>query len=199
MLQSLNQSVCMRHQTLFRVLLNAMTHPGDIYRLKTADACDELDLIRGISQTLLDNEVTFALAGQAHPFFSAQDILKWTHSYNVSASEADFLIVTGPDGDTKISQLKRGTPERPDAGATAVFLLSRPIGICENRILLTIAGPGIAPPGRRQLPILAVSKEDIAAIQAANEEFPMGIDCFFIDPAGAVIGLPRSVTIRRVE
>jgi alpha-D-ribose 1-methylphosphonate 5-triphosphate synthase subunit PhnH len=87
----------------------------------------------------------------------------------------------------------------PDTGATVIFLLSQAIGIQENSIPLTITGPGIAPPGYRDLPTLGVTKEDIGAICEANEEFPMGIDCFFLDPDGAVVGLPRSVKIRRKE
>ena len=197
MLQSLAYSSIVLHQSVFRVLLKAMTHPGEIYHLPAAGISDGVGIIKAVSQTLLDHEVTFALSGKPHPLFLAEDILKWTHSHHVPAEEADFLIITGPDSDKDILQLQRGSPEMPDAGATVLFLLTRPIGNKENYIPLSITGPGISPSGQRIFPAMSIPIEDVNAIKEANMEFPMGIDCFFLDPYGAVIGLPRSVTLRR--
>jgi alpha-D-ribose 1-methylphosphonate 5-triphosphate synthase subunit PhnH len=185
----------MEHQATFRVLLNAMNRPGEICRLPVASG--SVEIVKTVSQTLFDHEVTFALAGQAHPLFSANDVILWTHAKRVAASEADFLIITGPDGHSAISQLRRGSPEMPDTGATVFFLLSETMDANKEPKNHTLTGPGIPPPGRRPLPTMALANDDIEALQEANEEFPMGVDCFFLDPEGAIVGLPRSVTIRR--
>jgi alpha-D-ribose 1-methylphosphonate 5-triphosphate synthase subunit PhnH len=197
MLQSLSHSSIVLHQSVFRVLLKSLTHPGEIRHLPAAGISDGVGIIKVVSQTLLDHEVTFTLSGRPHPLFSAEDILNWTHSRHVPAKEADFIIITGPDGDKDILQLKRGSPEMPDTGATALFLLTRPIGNKENYIPLTMTGPGILPSEQHLFPAMSISIDDINAVKEANMEFPMGIDCFFLDPNGAVVGLPRSVTLRR--
>jgi alpha-D-ribose 1-methylphosphonate 5-triphosphate synthase subunit PhnH len=150
-----------------------------------------------VSQTLLDHEVAFALAGDAHPLFTAKDILLWTHSRHVAVPEADFLIITGPGGQNAISKLRRGSPEMPDTGATVLFLLAQALGETEKQRNVTITGPGIPPPGEKKMPAMPLYKGDMEAIQEANREFPMGIDCFFFDPLGAVVGLPRSAVIKR--
>jgi alpha-D-ribose 1-methylphosphonate 5-triphosphate synthase subunit PhnH len=197
MLQPLAHSSAILFQAIFRVLLKAMTHPGDICHLPAEGISDGIGIIKAVSQTLLDHEVAFAVSGHPHPLFSAEDVLKWTHSHHVPAKEADFLFITGPDSDKDIRQLRRGSPEIPDTGATLLYLLTRPIGNKETYIPLTMTGPGILPTDRRLFPPMPISKLDIDAIMEANLEFPMGIDCFFLDPGGAVVGLPRSVTLRR--
>lgn len=197
MLQALSPSPSIYHQAVFRVLLSAMTHPGEIYRLSAVRPPATVDTIKGVCQTLLDHEATFALAGKPHPLFSIDDILQWTHSRNVPAPEADFLFITGPGGHEEISRLQRGSAEMPDTGATAIFLRSLSEGEKEGNASLTVSGPGIPPPGHRKIAAMALSKEEICAIQEANEEFPLGIDCFFLDLDGAAMGLPRSVTIQR--
>jgi alpha-D-ribose 1-methylphosphonate 5-triphosphate synthase subunit PhnH len=197
MLQALSLSPPIHQQAVFRVLLTALTHPGDICRLPAASPSTETEMIKAVSRTLLDHEVTFALAGKPHPLFSAEDILRWTQSRNVPAAEADFLFITGPDGHADIARLQRGSAQMPDTGATVIFLLSLSARNKAEHADLTVSGPGISPPGHRRLPSMALSKEEIHAIQEANGEFPMGIDCFFLDLEGTIMGLPRSVTLQR--
>lgn len=197
MLQSFAFSPPLSHQAVFRVLLDALTHPGEICRLPAALAADPIEMVKAVSQTLLDHEVTFALGGRTRDRISTQMIRHWTHARIAPAEEADFLIITGPEAQGDIALLQRGTPEMPDTGATAIFLLGRPMGRHTGHIPLTVSGPGIAPPGHRLLPAIPISDAEIDAIQEVNGEFPRGIDCFFLDPDGAMLGLPRSVALQR--
>jgi len=185
------------HQAVFRALLTVLSQPGRICRLPSACRSDAAGMIRAVCGTLMDHEVTFAVAGAAHPAVSPEDIARWTHARATAPENADFLFVAGRGGHDAILRLRRGSPEMPDTGATVFFLLRQPLNGSEGDGALTIVGPGIPPPGRRTLPALAVSHADMQAVQEANAEFPMGIDCFFLDPEGALIGLPRSVSLRR--
>lgn len=184
-------------QAVFRTFLNALSRPGTIGRLPEACLTRPQTMVKAICQALLDHEVAFALAGRPHPDISAENIVHWTHSRQTSVDEADFLMVSGAGCHEEIRRLKRGTPEMPDTGATAIFFMPQLFSGAKSHTDLNISGPGIAPPGHLKLPALGLADKDIAAIEEANAEFPLGIDCLVLDPEGNLLGLPRSVCFKR--
>lgn len=188
----------LRTQAVFRVLLTAMSRPGEVARLPPAETAAAARLVEAVCRTLLDHEVGFALAGTPPAGWDAATVARWTGSRPLPVEEADFLLVAGPATDGGLLRLRRGTPEHPDTGATAIFFLPRPLPDGYDRSAWTISGPGVPPPGRRPLPQLGLADEEISALREACAAFPLGVDCLFIDPAGAVVGLPRSATLGRV-
>ncbi|MGC8491846.1 MAG: phosphonate C-P lyase system protein PhnH [Syntrophobacteraceae bacterium] len=80
-------------QRAFRILLQAMAHPGEIHLL-SPDAPDRgLPLV---AQTLLDHEVGFAVLGPDSESLSSS-LKDLTRSRLIDISAADFVIVAGGD------------------------------------------------------------------------------------------------------
>jgi alpha-D-ribose 1-methylphosphonate 5-triphosphate synthase subunit PhnH len=185
-------------QGIYRALLSALSRPGEMCRLPGGCGPDPRGQARGIFETLLDHEVTFAVAENLNPRLTAADIVRWTHAREAPLATADFLIVEGPGSNGQVAGLKRGTAEMPDQGATVIYLLPQPPATRSSSATVSVSGPGIAPPGKRTFPALDIAKAEWLAIREANREFPMGIDCFFVAPNATVVGLPRSVRIEEV-
>ena len=40
-----------------------------------------------------------------------------------------------------------------------------------------------------------MGRNELASIQDANKDFPLGIDCIFLDRTGKIACIPRSTTI----
>jgi alpha-D-ribose 1-methylphosphonate 5-triphosphate synthase subunit PhnH len=109
---------------------------------------------------------------------------------------ADFIIVTHCVSRGKILEAKRGTLEYPDEGATIIYLVES-LGPKENAgVRLRLQGPGVKKEITATISGLAAS--EILDLKIINRDYPLGVDCFFLDRAGLVMGLPRS-TMLEVE
>jgi len=194
MLQSICADTLLLHQSVYRILLRAMSRPAEVCVLPAGCGPDTRSRLKAIVETLLDQEVSFAGVGPPDPAQMSGDIHRWTHARPALPSEADFLIVAGSDSHGQVSKLKRGTAEMPDRGATLIYFLTQPVGSSSSDGVF-VSGPGIPPPGKKDFPSLGLSAGEFGAIRQANQEFPMGIDCLFIGSDGTVAGLPRSAVI----
>ncbi len=101
---------------------------------------------------------------------------------------ARFAVIAQPADMPELSAFCGGTPEFPDASATLILQVERLTG--EG---LLLEGPGVKDTiglGATPLP------HHFTVKLAANRRlFPLGVD-LLLAGAGAVVGLPRSVTVR---
>lgn len=173
-------------QQAFRILLQALSHPGEIYPLSPLDPGEGLPLML---QTLLDHEVSFAVIGPESDAITAL-VRDLTGSRLSAASAADFIIVTRGRSQGGILGAKRGTLEYPDQGATIIYLVESLGREGQTGLWVKLQGPGVNRETRAMIAGLAV--DEILDLQKINQEFPLGVDSFFLDRAGRVMGLPRS-------
>lgn len=173
-------------QQAFRILLQALSHPGEIYLLSAADPERGLPLML---QTLLDHEVSFAVIGPERD--SLAELVKgWTRSRLTDVPGADFIIVTHGHSQGEILAAKRGTLEYPDQGATIIYLVDSLGREQQDGLRVKLRGPGVD--REMQAVITGLAKEEMLELREVNQEFPLGVDSFFLDRAGRVMGIPRS-------
>ncbi|MFZ5453588.1 MAG: phosphonate C-P lyase system protein PhnH [Thermodesulfobacteriota bacterium] len=176
-------------QQAFRILLQALSHPGEIYPLSPGDPGQGLPLLL---YTLLDHEVGFAVIGPDSDSCAGL-VRDWTKAHLTEVPGADFIIVTDGCSQGEIRQAKRGTLEYPDRGATIIYLVAS-LGREEPAGLgIKLQGPGVAQ--ERRLRITGLAADEIFELKKINQEFPLGVDCFFLDRSGRVMGLPRSTQL----
>jgi phosphonate C-P lyase system protein PhnH len=187
------QSVFLQQQ-IFRVLLRAMSRPGLRCALPVNGEGGSVELLRAVLETLLDIEVTFALAGGGQSL-SEQEITRWTHARASAVEEADFLVVHGAESGGLLDLLKRGRLDAPDRSATVIFLMPEAAIRKDPAAAVRFSGPGVDPEQSSTAVLSGVPRREFSAIRKANADYPCGIDCFFLYPDGAVVGLPRSVTV----
>ncbi len=202
-------------QRAFRALLQAMSHPGRIYPLSgdtdnTIGLTGEAGLML-VLRTLLDHEVRFGIAGVSAESLE-KTVSRLTGCRSAAVADADFVIVPEGKSNGGIRQAKRGTREYPDSGATVIYVvqsLKGGVGFdasesSENSsFVLTEApvpaatvvlkGPGIK--GGISVAIVGTSPEELSDIKEMTLDFPLGIDCIFIDGAGRMMCIPRSTQI----
>jgi alpha-D-ribose 1-methylphosphonate 5-triphosphate synthase subunit PhnH len=174
-------------QQNFRTLLSAMSHPGKVYRLDDAF----VDPLMAVIRTLIDQEVSFCVVGEDTGL--PQLIQERTLSPLVEIGEADFVII--PEGGSfgGIYKAKRGTPEYPDQGATIIYKVEALGGGANGKASVALTGPGIESEIR---PVVkGLISGEFVDIADVNSEFPLGVDCIFVDNAYRVMCIPRSTRV----
>ena len=124
-------------------------------------------------QGILDFEMVRALCG----------------SKSVEAEAADYLFFDNPEKE-HLQSAKTGRPESPELNATLIFCCPKNDHEANSEVVLS--GPGIN--GSKKV-FLPVSRQFIETVQEKNEDFPMGIDLFFITDNSTLLGLPRTTQI----
>jgi alpha-D-ribose 1-methylphosphonate 5-triphosphate synthase subunit PhnH len=121
----------------------------------------------------LDFEMVRALCGSKH----------------VDAETADYLFFDNPR-EEYLQDAKTGSPESPELNATLIFYCPKTDHETSSQVILS--GPGIN--GSRKV-VLPASHGFIKILQEKNDDFPMGIDLFFITDDNTLLGLPRTTHI----
>ncbi|WP_166172584.1 phosphonate C-P lyase system protein PhnH [Rubrobacter tropicus] len=171
-------------QRVFRCVLQATAQPGKLFALPPTGVAPR----EAVARTLLDHEVTLCALGDRAE--EAERISGLTGSRIVPVNEADFVLVSTGSG-AGVSSLKRGTLERPETGATAIFAVRRLSNT--GTLTLKLSGPGIR--GGRSLGAEGLSAEVAEAIRESRQGYPLGVDVYLVDEAGQVAGLPRSTSL----
>ena len=180
---------CSPTQGIYRQLLNAMSHPGRLYHLPVKGFWSKGWL--AIADTLLDHEVSFAVAGKGASRMLFDRIVGSTTARPATIAEADYIFVPGADSKRAVLHCKRGTPEHPDRSATLIYLLEHQTQLPLDGVMLT--GPGIPEPTS---PLMGgLDRTELACIRSSNQEHPLGVDCMFLDEADHVMCIPRSTKI----
>ncbi len=158
----------------FRNLLYAISYPGEVVKLKTSYPY----------LSILNRDVSFYSDNKEEVEF----IRKYSEAIYTEVEKADYLIFhSEPDSDT-LKKIKRGDLEFPEKGAT-LFLKINKIG--EGTKIL-MRGPGI----KDSIKInLSISVNFFKILHEIND-FPIGIDIFFIDKDRNIVAIPRSVEVK---
>lgn len=198
-------------QKTFRTLLQAMSHPGKVYKLETMNKeLSELPFSKewmggfyaaliSVLITLLDHEVTFNVVGHQRKEWEYM-IIRATGSRTANIDDADFVIIPSGDSEGAILHAKRGSPEYPDTGATVIYFLNSICSILPHSprykrtdLRVTLKGPGIN--GEMAPLISGIKKDEFYYLKQINSEYPLGVDCIFIDAENRIMCIPRSTKI----
>jgi alpha-D-ribose 1-methylphosphonate 5-triphosphate synthase subunit PhnH len=172
-------------QRVFRCLLEATAQPGKLFMLPPFKE----DALEAVARTLLDREVTFCAVGTVR---ETEERLSLTTGARIAPlPEADFVLVSGSEPDSVALKLKRGSLERPEEGATAIYAVERFSN--DGALTFDLSGPGV--PGGRTLGIEGLPAPEAEALRASRAAYPLGVDVYLIDGAGQIAGLPRSTRL----
>ena len=169
----------------FHALMWALSYPGQLMTLPTANDANSLAAFATVGRTLLDLETSFftndtALRVELERTGSTmRAVADAAYLYFPQLAEADLPLV---------EQANVGDETYPDNGATLV------IGCQLNgshAVKLRLRGPGI-----QGETILAVAGLPAAFWQLREQRirYPLGIDLFLLD-GSTVVGLPRTTRI----
>ncbi len=174
----------------YRALLQAAANPGKLFDMPPMPDASNAE---AILLTLLDGEVTFHALDPNAPEV-AERLARATGARPVSAPEADFVLVVGGDSGGASRDLKRGTLEAPEDGATVVYAVGRLTR--RGSLTVKLSGPGV--PWERTLGIEGLDRQELEGLCETRASYPLGVDAYLADEAGLVAGLPRSTRLEVV-
>ncbi|MEI6208548.1 MAG: phosphonate C-P lyase system protein PhnH [Desulfuromonadales bacterium] len=175
-----------RDHAAFRAVLQAMSRPGTIRHLPDNGGADPL---LTLLSSLLDNEVAVAAVG-ADRDDVLDKIVRVTGCRPGPVTEADFLLVLGASSGGRLSELRRGTSDYPETGATVLYL---PDEVAAEGGVVSLTGPGIRD---SVAPLLSgIADDELKLLGEINRGFPLGVDAIFLDRTGKMTCIPRSTQI----
>ncbi|MFP4112742.1 MAG: phosphonate C-P lyase system protein PhnH [Spirochaetota bacterium] len=194
-------------QHAYRKLVQATSFPGTIVSI--SHEAQKIDLptelprpLLLLAMMLLDAEVAFSIDSQ-HAERDASLISRVTYSREVSRSQAAFVLVANPEQATEaIRDARVGTLTDPHLGATVVLLVEtlREVepgeAVADDVPTFELAGPGVQ--STRRIAVGAPA-DWMEARARQNAEYPLGIDALFVTRDGALLSLPRTTQVSRVE
>lgn len=205
----------------FRLLLDSLARPGKQNKLPTFAGTFPTYQVRyeapkqangfalGAMLSLLDREVSFAIAAQGQWLTPTDALVQWialSSNSGVAAPEkADFVLFCDDACAELVSHLHVGTLLKPEASATAFLCVDRLVQLSQHAgneeeahaetgaLQLTLSGPGIE--HTHEVALWGLSQNMYSALQHARQGYPLGIDLFIVDQEGGCIGLPRTTQI----
>lgn len=184
-------------QRIYRLMLDALARPGKLRTLPGLDICPPNGLNRyaaGLGFTLLDSETTFAILPEDDDW---RDYFSLNTGVKPAAPEAaEFILLRGGEYLPEIARVNRGTLLSPEEGSTLFVLVDAIGGTQPGAVKLTLAGPGIKE--LAQVAVVGLHPLNLAAI-CSRQEYPLGVDCFFVDAEGIMLAMPRSATVQWEE
>lgn len=182
-------------QRVFRVVLDALARPGQLGQLPAQPGVAPV-LLPLLALADLDTAAC-VLTGSDSGTGWADLVTLATSAPAVPVDRARLVAALRPIRPDELRALPRGTALAPEDGAlvtlaVATELWSAPTARTTRATRFRLAGPGI--PGRRET-LLPMSAELLTARAEAVAGYPAGIDLLLVDPAGRVLGLPRTTTI----
>jgi len=196
-------NISLATQNTYRIILQSMCHPGRLYHL----FCGYADIpasgsfspgligpegLFSVLLTLLDNEVTFFVHGNDFVHMEAA-ISEAVGSTAADITSADFIIIPGGKSRGELLKAKRGSIDYPDTGATVIFVIDSLDSRNNGKDKVVLKGPGIE--NEMEISAGPLLKNELSCIKEVNAEFPLGIDCIFIDKSDRIMCVPRSTVI----
>jgi phosphonate C-P lyase system protein PhnH len=183
-------------QKVFKSLLRAMSFPGTVQSLEFSEELyqflgDEFWALGSIALTLIDGHTSFCVIGPNSKVLEER-IIKLTRSKVLPMKEADFVITTEALQE-RLWDVKVGELRNPEKSATVIYLVE---GVQEGiggGVVLRLSGPGVK--GERLISLFGLPPQEFLTLSQVNHLFPLGIDCFFVDKKGMLVGIPRSVKV----
>jgi alpha-D-ribose 1-methylphosphonate 5-triphosphate synthase subunit PhnH len=182
-------------QRHFRTVLDSMSRPGKINRFAPLALTPPEGFPRAaayVGFALLNADVAAHVADDAET--AAAYLRANTQCRLESAATADFLFLHGGDDPSSIAAAKTGVPTYPEGGATAVIAVGH-LGKSSGTggLQLTLEGPGIET--REIVFVTGLRAEVLAALQAKNTEFPLGVDAILVSEDECLVCLPRTTRV----
>jgi alpha-D-ribose 1-methylphosphonate 5-triphosphate synthase subunit PhnH len=178
-------------QKQFRIVLDAMAHPGIIYTLNDFDLETPLYFSKAsavIAFTLLNADASFHAMGD---FGINQYIALNTAANEKTFEKADFVFMNGQDNPDALSDFKIGSLSYPEDSATVIIDVEKVSDSnFEKSIEIIFRGPGVEI--QNKVFIGGIRTEILDKVKEINFEFPLGIDLIFCDKDNQIVGLPRS-------
>lgn len=178
-------------QRIFRVLLDALAHPGRIVVMPGPDSSPAPihGAAAAICLALVDHETPLWLDAAAARGGMAEFVRFHCGCQVVEAPEqARFAVVSDPDAMPPLARFDIGTDEFPDRSAT-VIVQTRGLSEGPGRRL---TGPGIA--GESRLEVSGLPASLWRALDANHALFPRGVDVLLTDGA-RLVALPRTTKV----
>jgi alpha-D-ribose 1-methylphosphonate 5-triphosphate synthase subunit PhnH len=180
-------------QAVFRQLMDAMAHPGQVRQLalELAPPAPLGTATAALALTLLDYDTPFWLDP---PLAAARELREWFKFHTgapltADSADAAFAFVADPARCPPFATFAQGSLEYPDRSTTLVLQVDG-FGRGES---LELAGPGIA--GTQRLCAAPLPDHFPARLAANRALFPRGID-LILASRDAVAALPRSIRVR---
>lgn len=179
-------------QTVFRVALDALSHPGRVFDmpLETALPREGHGAAAALLLGLLDADTTLWLS----PTLASSDAPVWLRFHTgcqivAEAAAAQFVWVAQGDDMPQLSSLQLGSDAYPDQSATCVLEVDSLQGDAGG---WRLQGPGI--PSARKVHVLGLPSDFAAQWTDNHASFPRGVDVF-LSTATQMAGLPRTTRI----
>ncbi len=179
----------------FRVIMNAMAHPGRVYELPTLPGppAPLYPATGAVCLTLLDLETPLWIDPSASSG-AAIGYLRFHCGCAISQdpSEATYAIIGDGRMTPELSRFRAGDPIYPDLSATVIIQVES----LSNSQGARLQGPGIETEIRLHAP--GISTAFWPDLKANNEQFPLGVDVMLVSPA-SICCLPRTVEVTLSE
>ncbi len=178
----------------FRLILEAMSHPGRIVDFKVPSLSPTSGLSAEMATllfTLCDFQTSIWMKSKA---VGIEKFLKFHAgaTFTNTKSAATYAIVNDPEKLSSLEEFAQGTHEYPDRSTTLVIQADT----MSNGGRISLAGPGIANQTRFNVEKLGVLFwADVAANHA---QYPLGVDLIFVSK-GKIAAIPRSTQIQVQE
>jgi alpha-D-ribose 1-methylphosphonate 5-triphosphate synthase subunit PhnH len=183
-------------QKSFRALLDGMSRPGEIFALPpTGFDMGDFDGPAAVLLTLLDHEVSFAVAGGDRGVDLTARILSLTRSTPAEVEKADYIFVDGPRSDGACLSARRGREAFPEEGATLIYALG-PGDETASSAAIRLSGPGIPPDTVRRPALDGIDADEMSLLAEVNVDYPLGVDAVFVSPEREVMCLPRTTRVK---
>jgi alpha-D-ribose 1-methylphosphonate 5-triphosphate synthase subunit PhnH len=178
-------------QEQFRIVLDAMAHPGIIYNLKDFDFEAPPYLSNAsvvIAFALLNADASFHAIGDAH----ISDYLALnTGAVEETIEKADFVFINENNNAEVLFKLKHGNLSYPEDSATVLIDVEEISKFhLDGSTEIIFRGPGVELENR--VFFRSLNSEILETVKEINFEFPLGIDLIFCDKNNKIVGLPRS-------
>jgi alpha-D-ribose 1-methylphosphonate 5-triphosphate synthase subunit PhnH len=196
-------------QKIFRVMLEALARPGQLYRLSPVGSLfssasgkfDSFETTGSLLATLLDHEVTFCVLGQDDRALELSLLIgATTGSRSVPRDKADYVVTLEAPAESLLSQLNPGSLLFPNTATTLICRvenLANQIPEGNSGAWLELSGPGVAP--GQTLGVAGVKATFFNELKAINAGYPLGLDIIWVTPHGTLAGLPRSTQLAILE
>ena len=186
-------------QNVFRVLLKALSEPGQIHDLTPSNQTHQIHQLEELSQagyalalTLLDSSTTVWLSPHfSHPKIRQNLAFHCGCQFVDQPEAAMFAFLTANESEV-LTRLQVGTDRDPELSCTAIVQLDQ-LTPFSTEVQSTWTGPGIKDHRHVALDI----NKDFWTIREQKNQFPRGIDVFFI-AQNSVLGLARSTHVQPV-
>lgn len=176
-------------QGVFRAVLDAMAHPGEILRIPAVGMAAGTDTPAALLPVL-------ALADLSTPVCVLAADSRWAGLVTAATGaairpleEAGLVAALDVPGPRQLRGLRTGSAAAPELGAQVFIAVS---GLGESAAL-RLSGPGIA--GERALSADGLPDGFWAARAGLIRDFPAGVDLVFLTPDGRLAAVPRSTTV----